>query len=233
MYCIKCGVELADTEATCPLCGTRVFHPDLVRPKAQPLYPPNQLPQPAAFSRGGVIIATVLFLLPSLITLQCDLQITGRFSWSGYVIGALLLLYVSLILPGWFQKPNPVIFVPCSFAALLVYLLYIDYATGGKPWFLSFAFPVTGFLCLVVTAVVALCRYVKKGYLDIFGGALAALGAFFPLIGFLVNITFRNLPGFALWTLYPATALLLLGCTLIFLAICRPAREIMQRKLFF
>ena len=29
MYCIKCGVELADSEKVCPLCGTRVFHPDL------------------------------------------------------------------------------------------------------------------------------------------------------------------------------------------------------------
>ena len=29
MYCIKCGVELADSERVCPLCGTRVFHPDL------------------------------------------------------------------------------------------------------------------------------------------------------------------------------------------------------------
>ena len=26
MYCIKCGVELADSEKVCPLCGTRVFH---------------------------------------------------------------------------------------------------------------------------------------------------------------------------------------------------------------
>ena len=27
MYCIKCGVELADSEKSCPLCQTPVFHP--------------------------------------------------------------------------------------------------------------------------------------------------------------------------------------------------------------
>ena len=27
MYCVKCGVELADSQRVCPLCGTRVFHP--------------------------------------------------------------------------------------------------------------------------------------------------------------------------------------------------------------
>ena len=26
MYCVKCGVELADSQRVCPLCGTRVFH---------------------------------------------------------------------------------------------------------------------------------------------------------------------------------------------------------------
>lgn len=232
MYCIKCGVELADTEKVCPLCATRVFHPDIDRTEEPPLYPKGQMPMPAASSRGGLIIATALFLLPMIITLQCDIHITGSVSWSGYVIGALLLAYACFVLPFWFKKPNPVIFVPCAFGVLGLYLLYIDLAAGGG-WFLPFGLPVTGFLCLLVTAVVSLCKYVGKGHLYIFGGALAALGAFMPLMGFLLNLTFWGSPRFVFWTLYPATTLVLLGGTLIFLAICRPARETMQRKLFF
>ena len=232
MYCIKCGVELADTEASCPLCATRVFHPDIHRPNVSPLYPPEQESLPVTPSRGGQIIATASFLLPALLTLQCDLQITGRISWSGYVIGALLLIYVSFVLPFWFKNPNPVVFIPCSFGALGLYLLYINFATHGS-WFLSFGFPIIGFVCLLVTAVVTLCKYVRKGFLYIFGGALIALGAFFPLLGFLLNLTFKDDPRFAFWTLYPGTTLLLLGGTLIFLAICRPARETMKQKLFF
>ena len=38
---------------------------------------------------------------------------------------------------------------------------------------------------------------------------------------------------FAGWALYPAAALGLLGLLLLFLALCRPAREILERKLFF
>ena len=41
MYCVNCGVELADSETVCPLCGTRVFHPDLSRPQADAPYPPD------------------------------------------------------------------------------------------------------------------------------------------------------------------------------------------------
>lgn len=232
MFCIKCGVELADTEKTCPLCATRVFHPDFPPNPAPPLYPLGKEPQPVASSRGGLIIATALFLLPMLITLQCDVHITGTVSWSGYVMGALLLAYISFVLPFWFQKPNPVVFVPCSFGALGLYLMYIDLVTAGS-WFVTFGLPITGFLCLLVTAVVTLCKYLRKGYLYILGGALTALGVFFPIMGILLNLTFRGSARFAFWTLYPATTLVLLGGTLIFLAICRPARETMQRKLFF
>lgn len=229
MYCAKCGVKLAESEKQCPLCGTRA-HPDVVRQEAAGLYPPHDAPVGQVSSWGLQIILTTLFLLPMCICLQCDLLVTGGVTWSGFVVGALLACYVILVLPVWFKGPNPVIFVPCGFAAVGLYLLYLSAATGGG-WFLSFALPIVGYFCLVVTAVVTLQRYVGRGLLYVYGGAFCALGIFMPLMGFLLNLTFFE-PAFALWSLYPMTALLLLGGMLIFLAICRPARETMQRKFF-
>ena len=228
MYCAKCGVKLADTEHSCPLCGTRA-HPDLWCQAETPMYPRQQPPVQVS-TRAIMIILTTLFLLPAIICFQCDLLLGGTIVWSGYVISALVTVYVCVVLPLWFRKPNPVIFVPCGFAAVAVMLLYISIATEGG-WFLSFAFPVTGYVCLVVTAVVTLMRYVRRGSLYVFGGAFCALGIFMPVMGYLLNLTFYE-PHFALWSLYPMTPLLLLGGMLIFLAICRPARETMQRKFF-
>ena len=37
MYCVRCGVKLADTEEKCPLCGTTVYHPDIRREEVFPL----------------------------------------------------------------------------------------------------------------------------------------------------------------------------------------------------
>ena len=230
MYCINCGVKLADSEKQCPLCLTKVYHPEISQKDADPLYPPQRYPALQVSPTGTRVILTVLFLLPLLICLQCDLLLSGGISWSGYVSGALVVLYVAIVLPSWFRKPNPVIFVPCTFAAVGAYLLYINFATAGS-WFLSFAFPVTGFIALVVTAVVTLLRYVRKGMLYIIGGAFIALGAFMPLMEFLLVLTFSSVE-FVWWSLYPLTALVLLGGMLIFLAICRPARETMERKLF-
>ena len=230
MYCINCGVKLADTEKRCPLCGTVVFHPELNRPEAEPLYPQDQVPVPKVNSRIANVIVTAAFLLPILITLLCDLQMNGGVTWSGFVIGALRAGYVILVLPTWFRKPNPVIFVPCGFVAVGLYLLYISLATGGH-WFLSFGFPVTGAVGLIVTTVVTLLRYVRRGRLYVFGGAAIALGAFMPVMELLMNLTF-HFQKFKWWSLYPMIPLVLLGGVLIFLAAYRPARESMERKFF-
>lgn len=230
MYCANCGVKLADSEKVCPLCQTKAYHPDLPVQEGSGLYPKNKQPKKQRRSAWPQMILTAMFVLAMVIVLLCDLQVTGKVSWSGFVLGALVLGYVALVLPVWFRNPNPVIFVPCAFAAAALYLLYICLYTKGS-WFLPFALPMTAAFGLIVTTVTVLVKYVKKGRLYIFGGALAALGGVMPLMEYLIANTFQ-IGHFALWSLYPMTALILVGGLLIFLAICRPARESMERKLF-
>ena len=229
MYCIKCGVKLANHQKQCPLCNTVVFHPDIQLSEDLP-YPAQRQPVPQMRSQVALVIVTTFFLIPLLITLLCDLQINYTVTWSGYVAGALVVCYTMFVLPCWFRNPNPVIFVPCSFAAVGIFLMYISWTTEGG-WFLSFAFPVTGGIGLIVTAVVALLKYVRKGQLFIIGGAFIALGAFMPVMEFLLNLTF-GFPQVFIWSIYPLVTLVLLGGMLIFLAIYRPARETMEQKFF-
>jgi len=230
MYCIKCGVKLADTEKICPLCNTPVYHPDIEPVNEPPLYPNGKVPKMrlrSAKLNGAIIF---LFLIPMLICLLADKQTDGAVTWFGFVAGALILTYITLALPLWFNRPNPVIFCPCSFAAAAVYLFYINYATGGG-WFWRFAFPVTLGLCIIVCAVVTLLHYVRKGRLYIWGGAFILSGAFMLLVEFLIDSTFCV--QFIGWSVYPLIVFVLLGGTMIYLAINSSARETMERKLFF
>ena len=196
MYCINCGVELADSETVCPLCGTRVFHPDMPRQQGEPPFPPDPMGHPEEVNRSGV-----LFILTML-----------------------------AVLPLWFRRPNPVIFVPADFAAIGLYLLYINFATGGH-WFLTFALPVTGTIGVLVTTVVTLLRYLSRGYLYIFGGALIAGGGLAVLIEFLLNLTF-GLHHTFMWSFYPLAAGVLLGAMLLIIAVCKPLRRSLHRKFF-
>ncbi|MBE6538509.1 MAG: hypothetical protein E7671_03485 [Ruminococcaceae bacterium] len=230
MYCIKCGVKLADTEKKCPLCDTVVCHPDFPSSNEAPLYPEGKMPRGGSGTKALCGAVIIMFLLPLTICFFADFLYNGILDWFGYVAGALLVSYVSFALPAWFERPNPVIFTPCSFAALTLYLLYIELYTGGA-WFLSFAFPVVGGVCLITSAVVTLVRYLRRGRLYIAGGAFIASGAFALLVEFLAGITFGL--RFVGWSVYTSVTLVMLGCLLIYIAINPRVREIIERKLFF
>jgi hypothetical protein len=230
MYCIKCGVHLADTEKKCPLCGTTVYHPEIEPTRARELYPSGKMPTSShgrAYVCGAIIF---LFMIPLIVTFLSDMHPNGKLDWFGYAAGGIGLLYLIVALPLWFKKPHPVIFTPCFFAACAVYLLYIDLDTNGG-WFLSFAMPVLLGLALVVCALVILLQYLRKGKLYVVGGFLMALGGLVLMVELLMDMTFR-LP-FTGWSLYPLIALFFLGGMLIYLALNSAARETIERKLFF
>ena len=230
MYCIKCGVKLADTEKKCPLCNTTVYHPELSQADGKPLYPENKMPKVNNGSKvlqGAVII---LFFIPLLICFFADMSPDGALGWFGYVAGASVVAYVVFALPLWFRKPNPVIFIPCDFAAAALYLLYINESTNGN-WFLSFALPIVGGIGIITCTLITLLYYLKRGRLYIFGGAFMALGAFILLMEFLMTVTFDL--QFVGWSIYPLVVLMLFGGLLIYLGISASAREMIERKMFF
>lgn len=230
MYCIKCGVKLADTEKKCPLCETEVYHPHLDAIRESTLYPSEKMPDLASGLKAlnGAIV--MLFVVPILACFLVDLLLDGRLDWFGYVLGASVVAYTIIALPLWFKAPNPVIFVPCNFVVSVLFLFYINFATKGT-WFLSFAFPVTGGLCLITCAIVTLLYYLHRGRLYVVGGGFISLGALMFLVEYLLMITFDM--KFIGWSIYPLVILVMLGTLLIYLAFSRPARELLQRKLFF
>ena len=230
MYCINCGVKLADTERVCPLCDMPVSIPKGMKVTGKPLFPKDSCPEQPRPGKFFPVTMTALSILATVVMILCDLS-GGSIGWCDYAIGGMLTAYVGIVLPTWFRRSNPVVFVPCFFAAGIVFLLYLDLSSGGG-WFLPFAFPVAGAAMLIVTTAVTLLRYLRRGRLYIFGGIIMAFGGLTVLIEGLLTVTFPRV-SFIGWSVYPLGALILVGGFLIFLGICRPAREIMERKLFF
>ena len=230
MYCVKCGVELGASEKKCPLCGTPAFHPDMKIQNGEPPYPTARSGAEEVSRSGALFIVTVLAALPAVLLILCDWWINGRIVWSGYASGGITLAYIVIVLPLWFRRPNPVIFVPVDFIAVGLYLLYIDLSVHGG-WFLSFAFPVTGGAAVIVCTVVALCRYIRRGYLFIFGGALILSGGMMVLLEFLISLTFGT-KEIIYWSVFPLAACSVLGIMLIIIGACRPLRESLHKKFF-
>lgn len=228
MYCMNCGVKLADSETHCPLCGLRAYHPDLPRTPGQPLYP-RDWSAPKAEKSGWRILLSISFGIALTACLMVDLLISGKISWSGFAIGGILTGYLVLVLPMWFRRPNWVVLLGVDFLSIGLLLLYIDLAVSGG-WFLSFALPVTALYGALVTGTAALVKYVRKGWFFLFGGASIAFGCSAMLLEFFLSITFHT--KMFLWSLYPMAALCANGLFWILAGILRPLGNAIRKRIF-
>ena len=229
MYCVKCGVELADSERKCPLCETPVYFPGLDMNPEKP-YPEFEKPKESSRRRAIMFVITCFFVIAAATSALCDVSINMEILWADYVISGLLLAYVLLLLPAWFKHPSPAVFVPCDFAAILAFLLYVDLQTAGG-WFLPFALPITGALGLILTAVCTVTHYLHRGRLYIVGGGLIAVGLWTVLIELLITLTF-GVHFSVHWSLFSCATMFILGMMLIVIAIVKPIRDSLY-KIFF
>lgn len=222
MYCVKCGVELGNSETSCPVCNTPVYHKELIDFTERP-YPARPKRREVSRSRGFNYLVIVAFFMAMVISVICDLQVEAGLAWADYVIGALLLIYLIFALPTWFNAPSPAIFIPCDFLGIALFLAYISYRTGGG-WFIGFAMPTVAFVGLIVCTVAILTRYIGRGYFYVYGGAFIALSAFSVVLEVLMNMTFE-LRDRLVWSIYPAVACFIIGVALFLIALIKPLRE--------
>lgn len=227
MYCIKCGIELSDGQAVCPICKTKVCHPEFPADPALATYPPRPFQSDVYNYRGLMFVITIITSILAVLPALLEWILFEKVTWSGYVTGGIILFYLLFLLPRWFQNPNPVIFTPCSFAAIAAYLLFVDLMLKGN-WFITFALPVVTLLAVISTALAALLRYLRRGRLYIIGGWLISLGVFSVYLEFFIWYTFEPIK-FIFWSLFPLIAFVLLGLMLITVAIVKPFKESLRR----
>ena len=228
LYCWKCGVRLAEGETVCPLCQTRLPVPDgAVETKKtySDLYPAEA--HHAQYLALGLV--TAVLAAAALSTLLLCLKLYGAAAWSGYVMLGCALAWIILILPRWFRRPSPTLFLAVDFIAVGGFLLYVCLKTGGH-WFLSFAFPITGMLCILSLCASILLRKLRRGRLFVVAGLFLALGGCCMLAELFAHITFHT--RMFLWSLYGASFFGAIGALLLIAAIVPALRDYLERKFF-
>jgi len=228
MYCVKCGVKLQDGAKKCPLCNTPVMNEENIESlnKSYSELFPKESKHKIMTILGSL---TTLFIIAALVVMIVCLELYSSLKWGGIVMMSLLLVFVYFILPFYFGKYKPMIFVPISYAMLLGYLLYICLYTNGH-WFLSFAFPLVSILFVDLILAISLYRFIKGGRLFITGGLFIFIGCSTMLIELFQNITFGTKG--LIWSLAVTTSLSLLGLFLLLCGIIKPLREYLERKFF-
>lgn len=228
MYCVRCGVRLREGVNICPLCGTPVWNPDQMTEEKN--FPAALPVRHEESGKPAAIALTVLCVLAALIIFIACLKRYGELRWGGYALTGIALGYILFVLPRWFRNAPAEVFVPVDHAAIALFLLYTCLKSGGR-WFLSFAFPVTGISCLLMTALVCLLKYARGGKLIILGGFMILLGGFTILIEFFESITFGT--RMFQWSLYTVAVCGICGVFLLVSGLIPAMHQHMKKRFFY
>ena len=135
-YCVNCGVELDATASFCPLCHTPVLNPN------QPV--DEHSPQPFPTERGEVApvskreLALLLTAMLASVSVCCgllNLFLPTDRTWSLYVIGAALMLWLWLVPPLLLRGMPLVLRLAVDAAAVGVYVFLIAVRSNGMGWY--------------------------------------------------------------------------------------------------
>ncbi len=228
MYCMKCGARLGEREIKCPLCGFVL--PKLSPEQEKSLYPRDARPKEREDFKGLLLFFTLLLCGGGGAVLAMDLSAGGGISFSAWVLFGLLLFYTAFLLPRWFKKPNPVIFLPVFGVCTLGLLWYLDFFYGSG-WFFPLALPLVGAFFLLLEAVVTLVRYVRGGKFYICGGFFIGIAC----LSFVSELLSRSFFGYAIrltWSMIPLILFSIIGIGLIVIAIVPSFRAYVQRRFF-
>ncbi len=235
-YCVNCGVELAPAEKKCPLCSVPVINPAAPRSEL-----PVSKSYPARMERISkkidrkyfASLASVLLMIPLLITVIVDLITGGGFSWSLYVIGALFLLFVWGVLPFFFPKNNLFLFTVFDGIVLIGYVFWIAFISGGA-WFLPLGLPISGSVVLLSLGVAALfCdKKHRVAGLSKIASLLFASGMLVVSVELILD-AYHKSPIVPQWSLYAFVPCVFLGLCAAILEHRRNFKEQIKKRLFF
>ncbi|MEA5051148.1 MAG: zinc ribbon domain-containing protein [Oscillospiraceae bacterium] len=231
-YCVNCGVELADSEKECPLCGTEVVNPrakwkdDERRP-----YPTRIDAVVRKVNRKFVVLLIcALMLIPIVIPVLTDMLFNRGITWSAYVVGADVCLFFLCVFPFLYEVPRPYLYLAIDTAVLVGYIALIAYNSGGG-WFLPLGLPLMLCLCATVSAFIFVIRRSRLSGLKkaaiLFGVAAAAC--------VVIDCTISRFAGAehpVLWSLFVVGSNIVFSAIMLILDKRKELRDEILRRLF-
>ena len=233
-YCVNCGVELAASEKSCPLCRVVVLNPasPWVEPHNRPYSDKIDTVMRQVNRNYWVGLASLILLIPVLVTLTANLLINRSVTWSAYVAGSCMVFYVAVLFPFLFKKSKPFLFVACDAFVVLVFLALIDLFTSAFTWAIPLALPIVALTSAFVIFSIMLIRKKKFAALNKAGLTLFALAALCVALEIVINAFVGISLAPVIWSLYAASPCVILGIILFYTEQHHNLKESIRRRLF-
>lgn len=234
-YCVNCGVELDKGERKCPLCGVEAVNP------LEPWTEENELARPyprhvehlnaRVDRRYAATFCSLMLLIPLFIAMFTNLLTSGALTWSLYVLGGALVVFVCVFLPMLLPRRRDYLCVLLSAAAVTLLVWLVSYLTKGT-WFFTLGLSLCCIAALYALLITFLCRPTRT--MDALVRAAAALtGAGLTVV--LVELAIRLHTGGALvprWSAYALFPCLVLSAGLLILNRRAKLKSEIKRRFF-
>jgi hypothetical protein len=232
-YCVNCGVELANSEKRCPLCGVEVLNP--ARTGMEELYgetyPSQREPVKSIFDRQmWITIVSIVLAVPAAICFVSNMLFHSSGFWSFYVIGALAVAWTLGVSPFLFKRYFPLLWIVAVTGASLGYLYLIEFLSPMQGWFLPLALPIVLGMAVLSLAIIVLIRRKVLRQLFTPAAVFLALG----LLAVLVELSISLYTEHALrmvWSWFALISCVAMAGVLIFIERQLIIKEKLKRRL--
>jgi hypothetical protein len=132
-YCISCGVKLQDHMDECPLCKTKVYHPEII-PAENPHPQEYEEIKQGVIRKAYLLVLSFAFLLPITASMNIDFSLNGAFTWSSIVAISTALFWFYLVAPFVIRKLHIIYKITIICWATAAYLFGLNLLLGGLGW---------------------------------------------------------------------------------------------------
>ncbi|NLG04629.1 MAG: hypothetical protein GX567_12495 [Clostridia bacterium] len=166
-YCVNCGVELENNKERCPLCNTPVYNPlQKIDRTLTPSFPPKAGQVERVKNSDMAILLSIVLASTAISCGLLNLLVFKTGSWSFYIIGACMLLWVIFIPSVIYTKLSIYLSLLFDGTAISFYLWVIAFSIGRFNWYLRLALPIITLVTFLVILFVFLHRFFKTSILS-------------------------------------------------------------------
>ncbi|MEL7610516.1 MAG: DUF6320 domain-containing protein [Bacillota bacterium] len=179
-YCVNCGVELEESQKSCPLCAVEVCNPakpydaGVLKPYSSHIARINRRVE----RRFDGVIASVTIAFVAGICIVADMAYSAGADWSLLVAISLGLGWMLFVTPFVFDRLGPLWFVGMDMAALIGFLYGLNRLTSVEDWFTPLALPVVLSIGVLAAIGIIVIRAQKLRVFSAIAWVAGLLGTF-------------------------------------------------------
>ncbi len=165
-YCVNCGVELDATLKKCPLCETKVYHPDKEEsPATEQTFPKKKGEVEEVSQKEGIIFVSVLLLTIAVTCTLLNILVYNSNRWSVPVIGICITLWVFFMAAVFSNKITIYGMLLADAVAIGNCIFMVSLITENNRWYYQIGLPIVIVLFGLLEISVFVCKRCKVALL--------------------------------------------------------------------